>query len=743
MSEGSTNTRRAPVSSELTGIHALVIIAAHHGLHLSVDRIARDNALDGEEPSPGALVEIAQNNGLTARVARLRWPQLFKLGRALPLSLRMRDGRSMVLVGVNKEGTPSVVLRDPTSPDGACVVVDKVRLETVWNGDVLFVKRRYRLSDAERPFGISWLAGQMLRERRIFRDIGIAAVLMSLFALFPPLMFMTIVDRVLVHQRLSTLGVLLVGVAFVVVFDTAFGYMRRNLIAVVSTKIDARISTYILDKALALPIDFFERNPTGEITYKLTEVWRIRNFLTGQLFGTMLDTTILFVLLPVMFYLSSALTFYVLGLSVLMTLVVAAYIFPIGRAYGLVVRAEQRKGIFLVETLHGMRTVKSLALEGLKRHDWDVRVAEAVRAQRNMQFLANQPQTILQPIQKAIYLGTLALGSYMAIGTDATIQPGILVAFSMLASQATSPFMQIASLLQQYQEVRGALDQVKSVVNHPPEVAEGRQGVRPEIRGEIVFSDVRFRYPGSQTPALDKVSFHITPGQVIGIMGRSGSGKTTVTRMLQGLHREYDGLIKIDGVDLREIDLYHLRSNFGVVLQDNFLFQGTIRENIMAAKRSASLEEVIRASRMAGAEEFVERLPRGYDTWIEEGSSNLSGGQRQRLAIARALLVDPPVLILDEATSALDPDSEAIINNNLNRIGQGRTMVVISHRLASLVKCDQIMVLERGCLYDMGKHEELLERCDVYRHLWLQQNRHLAPGSAGHERASLVSNTVS
>ncbi|CCG08957.1 Secretion ATP-binding protein-like protein [Pararhodospirillum photometricum DSM 122] len=200
-------------------------------------------------------------------------------------------------------------------------------------------------------------------------------------------------------------------------------------------------------------------------------------------------------------------------------------------------------------------------------------------------------------------------------------------------------------------------------------------------------------------------------------------------------------MIKIDGVDLREIDLYHLRSNFGVVLQDNFLFQGTIRENIVAARRSASLEEVIRAARLAGAEEFIERLPRGYETEIEEGSSNLSGGQRQRLAIARALLVDPPVLILDEATSALDPDSEAIINNNLNRIGQGRTMVIISHRLASLVSCDQIMVLERGCLYDMGTHEELLDRCDVYRHLWFQQNRHLAPGSS-HERATLVPTAI-
>lgn len=712
-----------------TSLHALVIVARHHGLHLSAEQLRRDYAVETGEPPTRLLVKIAEENGLTVRPAQLRWKHLSRLGKALPLLLRMRDGRTMVLVAFQEnEGAHAAMLQDPLSPDQACIAVDEHRLASVWNGEAIFIKRRFRLSDEEQPFGLMWLIGQVLREKRIFRDVAIASLVMSLFALVPPLVFMIILDRVLVHQRLSTLTVLVTAIGFLLVFDTLFGYLKRHLVAIGTAKVDARISTYIFDRMIGLPIDFFERTPTGTISYKLNEVWRIRNFLTGQLFGTLLDSMTLLILIPAMFVLSAPLAFMVLGLALIMCLVVVIYIGPLARAYGKVIEAEVRKGSFLIEVLHGMRTVKSLALEGRKRLDWDVRVADAVRANTNMQFLSNQPQTILQPLEKGIYAGTLAVGAYLAIGEGAIVYGGTLVAFSMIASRATAPFVQIASLLQQYQEVRGAIAQVAAVVNQQPEHGYGRQGVRPTIKGEIVFSDVRFRYPGAQNPALDNISFTLKAGDVVGIMGRSGSGKTTVTRLLQGLHQNYEGLIKIDGVDLREIDLSHLRSNLGVVLQDNFLFNGTIRENIMAANRSASLEEVMRAARLAGAEEFIERLPRGYETMIEEGSANLSGGQRQRIAIGRALLVDPSVLILDEATSALDPDSEAIINNNLTRIAQGRSMIVISHRLASLVNCDQIMVLERGRLYDMGKHDELLQRCDVYRHLWFQQNRHLSPG---------------
>src|SRR5580700_8870852 len=282
-------------------------------------------------------------------------------------------------------------------------------------------------------------------------------------------------------------------------------------------------------------------------------------------------------------------------------------------------------------------------------------------------------------------------------------------------------------MITQYDEARLAVTMIAALVNRPPEEGHSKSGIRTPLVGRIEFSDVRFRYFGTTSPALDDVTFTIPEGSVFGIMGRSGSGKTTVTRLLQLFHGSYEGLIKIDGVDLRQYDIDHLRGSFGVVMQENFLFSGTIRDTIASGKPDASFDEVVMAARLAGAEEFIERLQRGYDTFIYEGSPNLSGGQRQRLAIARALITNPRILILDEATSALDAESEAIVNANLLRIAEGRTMIVVSHRLSSLVTADAILVLERGKVYDVGPHAELVERCDIYANLWHQQHQHLNP----------------
>jgi ATP-binding cassette, subfamily B, bacterial HlyB/CyaB len=710
---------------------ALVRAARTHGVHLSVDQLQRDYALGSDEPGMALLAKIASDNGLEARWTRLSWKHLSKMDNGKPLILRMGNGQAVLFVGCRMDDrTPAALLADPCrAPDDAAIAVDEVRLSGVWNGDALFLKRRRGASEEEKPFGFAWLVDQVLRERAIFKSVGIAALMLSVFSIIPPLVMMTVTDQVLVHQRISTLYVLTFGVMFILFFDTVFNYMRQHLVIRGAAKIDARLSLYVFDKLIGLPIDFFERNATGTISYKLNEIWRVRNFLTGQLFGTALDFLTLFILIPTMFVLNAPLSLFVLGIALVMCAVVAVYIPPMSRAHGRVIAAEQRKGSFQIEVIHGMRTVKSLALEGRKRVDWDACVAEAVKANVAFQDIGKQPQVILGFLQKLTYFGPLTLGAGMAVADETAMYAGVLIAFTMIANRAVNPLVGIANMLQQIHEIRGAVAQVASVVNLQPESDRNVQGVRPLIRGAIDFSEVSFLYPGSRTPALSDISVSLPQGAVVGVMGRSGSGKTTITRLLQGLHRNYDGIIKIDGVDLREIDLNHLRSNIGVVLQDSFLFRGTIRENIMAARMEAGLEDVMQAARLAGAEEFIERLPKGYETMIEEGAANLSGGQRQRLAIARALLTDPAILIFDEATSALDPDSEAIINSNLLRIAHGRTVIVISHRLASLVNCDQILVLEKGRLHDVGRHEELLDSCDVYRHLWMQQNRHMGAGN--------------
>ena len=349
----------------------------------------------------------------------------------------------------------------------------------------------------------------------------------------------------------------------------------------------------------------------------------------------------------------------------------------------------------------------------------------------------------MRPLERLAVNGAFAVGVYIALTSNDPVYIGALFAFLMLSQRVTGPLMQMAQLVNQYDEARIAVAIVANVVNQPAEEGRSGHGVRAPLRGDVEFSKVTFTYKGAASPALKDVAFEVAEGTTLGIVGRSGSGKTTVTRLLQRLHSNYDGLIKIGGVDVREYDVDHLRRSLGVVLQESFLFSGSIKENIMMAKSDATFDEVVRAARMAGAEEFIDKLPRGYDTYVYEGSPNLSGGQRQRLAIARALIVDPRILIFDEATSALDPESEAIVTNNLARIGRGRTLIVISHRLSSLVASDAILVMERGSVADVGRHEDLLKRCDIYGELWYQQNRHLAAPAVGRKASqggpSLVS----
>jgi subfamily B ATP-binding cassette protein HlyB/CyaB len=505
--------------------------------------------------------------------------------------------------------------------------------------------------------------------------------------------------------------------------------LRRKLTQVATTRIDGRINLYILEKLIKLPMDYFERTPTGRTLAKIGAIWRVRNFLTGQLFGAFLDAVPLLGLIPALLILDWRLAMMAFALTGCIFLVVLTFLKPISGLYGRVIAAEQAKSSYLIETIYGIRTVKSLALEGRRRREWDRRVAESVAAQHALGLMANYPQTLSLPFERLIYSGCFIVGAYMALADPGTMNPGALVAFAMLSMRLAAPLIKIANLQAELAEVRGSIREVASVVNVTPEVTSVN-GLRLPIKGEVTFKDVRFRYSAGAPFALDEVSFTVPAGTMLGIMGRSGSGKTTVTRLLQRLNTSYEGMIKIDGMDLREIDLMHLRTNIGVVPQDNFLFSGTIRENIAMAKPDASFADIVRAGQLAGAEEFIERLPRGYDTILEEGATNLSGGQRQRLAIARALLIDPPVLILDEATSALDAESEAIVNANLKRIAKGRTVLSISHRLSMLVECDAILVLERGKFYDLGTHEELLQRCDIYKHMWHQQNRHLDPSAA-------------
>jgi ATP-binding cassette subfamily B protein len=501
--------------------------------------------------------------------------------------------------------------------------------------------------------------------------------------------------------------------------------------AFVGARLDTKLNLHIFNRLLRLQLDYFERNPAGETMYRISQIYRVREFLTGKLFSTGLDLITLCVLLPVLIYINPILAAIVVACAVAISLIILAYLPPLRHLFMQVAVAESAKSAAMTETIVGIKTVKALALEPQRRAIWDERITEAAKWRLAFARVANWPETLATPIERLMTLGTMMIGAYMALNDASGYLVGSLFAFMMLSQRVGQPLVGLARLVQEYEEVNAAISQGASVLNRPVETDGRSVGLRPKLVGAISFENVTFTYLGSKTPALDRVSFSIPRGTMLGIVGRSGSGKSTVTRLLQGLNRDYGGFLKVDGCDLKDIDLRHLRQSFGVVLQSNFLFRGSIRDNIIAGRPGLTFADAVRAARLAGAEEFIERMPNGYETYIEEGSPNLSGGQCQRLAIARALIHDPRILILDEATSALDPESEAAVNDNLERIAQDRTMIIVTHRLSSLTNCDQILVMDEGKIVDIGPHDALLERCSIYRQLWTQQNRHLEKGHAG------------
>ncbi len=722
---GSLGAGTANADGRLSRLRAVMAAARYHGAELD----PRDfrGAITEVTPSPASLVIWLNEQGLVAKAMRLKWRYLVRLHDTPPLALMFKDGSAALLVGADP-GRGVVWLRDPMGNDGdAPVAVDELRLSQVWTGDVVLVARSRNQSETEAAINIGWLTRMVLREKKSLRDIAIASVVLSLLTIFPALIVMQVIDKVVNHHSMATLVSISMIILTLTAYETLLSYGRREIVLVLSTRLDSRIALVIFARLLSLPLEYFERQQAGNVIGRVSAIYRVRDFITGKLMTTFLDMFTLMVILPFLFVMSTTLAWMTLAGAGLIGLIVVIFIGPISRLVGRVISAEMRRGSILYESVAGIRTLKTLALEPARRVEWDVATADVVSAKLEAGRLANWPSTLAMPIEMFISRGVILVGAYLLLTGSSTLGAGGLVAFMMLGGRVASPLVSLAKLLEEFTDIRAALGEAGSVLNQPTETKALTNGMRPKILGALSFQEVMFTYPGGSSRALDDVSFEIPAGTMLGVVGRSGSGKSTLTRLLQGVSRNYTGFLKLDGIDLREINLTHLRKSFGVVLQDNFLFRGTIRDNITANRPGLTLEDAVRAARLAGAEEFIERMPAGYETWIEEGSTNISGGQKQRLAIARAVITDPKLMILDEATSALDPESEALVNANLKRISKGRTMVIVSHRLSSLVDCDQILVMERGHIEDIAPHHVLLERCAIYRQLWMQQTRHMNP----------------
>ncbi|WP_249204459.1 peptidase domain-containing ABC transporter [Acetobacter thailandicus] len=717
------------VSPAIIRLRAVIAAARFHGLELDI----RDFAAEPGEvsPSPATLCRWLKEQGAAAKGMQIKWRYLVRMSNSPPIVLLFKDGSAAIMVNTTPD-RGVVWLRDPLKGEETPPVpVDELRLSRIWTGEIVLVKAREGQSEADAPISFAWFTKMVLREKKSLRDIALSSMTLSVLQIFPPLIVMQIIDKVINYHSMSTLVAITGMIVVFSVYEILLSYARREVSLVLTTRVDSRLSLNIFNRLVSLPLEYFERQQAGNLLGRVMAIYKVRDFLTGRLMTTFLDLFTLVVILPFLFFLSSTLAWMTIGAAGFIGLIVVLFTGPVTKVMQHQMLAERDRSAILYETVAGIRTLKTLALENSRKHVWDEMTARVVRWKLAAGRMMNWPQTLVMPLDLFISRGILIVGAYLTLTSPGTVGIGALVAFMMLGGRVASPLVGLAKLMDDYTEVMTSLGEAASVLNQPTETVALTTGMRPAIKGALVFDGVNFTYPGATSLALKDVNFQIPAGTMLGLVGRSGSGKSTITRLLQGVSRSYTGYLRLDGIDLREINLTHLRRSFGVVLQDNFLFRGTIRENITAGRPGYTIDDVMRAARMAGAEEFIERMPAGYETFIEEGSTNISGGQRQRLAIARAVITDPKLMILDEATSALDPESEALVNANLERIGKGRTMVIVSHRLSSLVNCDQICVMDKGSVVDIAPHDVLLERCDIYRTLWMQQNRHTHGSAVG------------
>jgi len=679
------------------------------------------------------MLRAAKALELRARVVR---PSLRRLvTMPTPAVVREKDGHYFVLgrVAADDAGFPDKFLIQ--RPGGQPQALSKEAFVELWDGSLLIVTRHRAVDDPNRPFGLTWFAGAVLRYRRILSEVLVISFALQMLGLATPLFFQVIVDKVLVHRGLSTLNVIAVGLGAALCFEVLLGGLRTYIFSHTTNRIDVELGARLFHHLLRLPLGYFGVRRVGDSVARVRELENIRQFLTSSTLTLVLDVVFGAIFVAVIFWYSSTLGW------------IVAASFPL---YGLIsflavpglrlrVQERFRRGAenqsFLVETVSGIETVKALAVEPQLQRRWEEQLAGYVKASFRLTTLGVLASQSAQLVSRGATLAILYFGAGLVMRQQLTI--GELVAVNMLASQLSGPVLRLAQLWQDFQQVRVSVERVGDIMNTTPEpIRPPGAAARPQIKGEVAFEDVRFRYRLDAPTALDGLSLHVPAGQILGIVGPSGSGKSTLTKLVQRLHLPEAGRVSIDGLDLAIIDPAWLRRQVGVVLQESVLFNCTVRENIAFADPTMSMDRVVRAAQLAGAHEFIAELTGGYDTVVGERGASLSGGQRQRIAIARALAVEPRILIFDEATSALDLESEQAIQTNMRAICHGRTVMIVAHRLSAVRMANRIITVERGKVTEDGTHADLLRANGRYSKLWAAQTQSLevAPvlsGSAG------------
>ncbi|MGH8644007.1 MAG: type I secretion system permease/ATPase [Gammaproteobacteria bacterium] len=716
--EDATDTF-APTLPFDTGLACLVLIARLHGLSADPGQLRHEFGESGKVFDTRDLLRAARWLGLKAKRVTSNWKRLAKT--PLPAIACLNSGQFVLLA---KFAEDKVLYQDPRVQRPVAMIRNE--FGTHWSGELILMARRAGAPSERARFDFSWFIPAILKYKRFLGEVLLGSFFIQLFALVTPLFFQIVIDKVLVHKGLTTLDVLAVGLLVVSLFDGALQGLRTYVFSHTTNRIDVALGTDLFKHLLRLPLSYFESRRVGDTVARVRELESIRNFITGSALTLVLDLFFTLVFFAVMYLYSPLLTWVVLAAIPCYGLL-GFLVTPLLRAR---LNEKFNRGAdsqaFLVEAVNGIQTLKASAVEPQAQRRWEEKLAEYVRASFSATKLSNVATQAAGLINKLTVLGILWLGARLVISGDLSV--GQLVAFNMLAGRISGPILRLVQLWQEFQQAGISVARLGDILNTQAEPAQtpGRASL-PRLRGQVVFERVSFRYRPDGPEVLHQVSLAVKPGEVIGIAGRSGSGKSTLTKLIQRLYVPEHGRVLVDGVDLAMVDTTWLRRNVGVVLQENFLFNRSVRENIALADPAMPLERVVRAAELAGAHEFILELPEAYDSLVGEHGSNLSGGQRQRIAIARALVTNPRILLLDEATSALDYESEAIIHKNMRQIFQGRTVFIIAHRLSALRFVDRNLVMDRGRIVEQGTERELLIAQGHYARLHAHQfNRPLS-----------------